>query len=422
MAVRVRHPDQPPPPAPGRDQRFAGARVACWRPDDRERRGHLPRGAGRSGGPDRAGSAGSGRAGCSDRPPGGRSGGSGVDEPSRAGLRAERVGPAHDGGGLRGGSAPGARAQRRPRSDVDRAMGARAACCGRRPAARSPRPRRPVRRGAVRVSAGATPMSFDLDATATARLRSAGQRYTTQRRRLVELLADAGSPVSIPDILAGGSGLKQSSVYRNLAALEQAGVVRRLVTDEEFGRYELAADLIGHHHHLVCSRSGLGSLASPTGWSCSGSAPTAPRRWGPIRRGLDRRSVARWLVVGVLCAGCSSASGGPSGPPTARPSSPAKVQIVTPTNGEVIHGSVVPVRVRLENATIVAATTTNIRPDQGHLHLYLDDQIESMNFSTSATLPAVKPGLHVLRVEFVASDHLPFDPRVIAQVAFEVKR
>ena len=98
------------------------------------------------------------------------------------------------------------------------------------------------------------------------------------------------------------------------------------------------------------------------------------------------------------------------------------MQIVTPTSGEVIHGSVVPVRVRLENATIVAATTTNIRPDQGHLHLYLDDQIESMNFSTSATLQAVKPGLHVLRVEFVASDHLPFDPRVIAQVAFEVKR
>src|SRR5206468_10250851 len=64
--------------------------------------------------------------------------------------------------------------------------------------------------------------------------------------RLIELLADAGSPVSIPDILAGGSGLKQSSVYRNLAALEQAGVVRRLVTDEEFGRYELAEDLIGH--------------------------------------------------------------------------------------------------------------------------------------------------------------------------------
>ena len=127
-------------------------------------------------------------------------------------------------------------------------------------------------------------------------------------------------------------------------------------------------------------------------------------------------------MLGVLCAACSSASGASGSAPTARPSSPAKVQILTPTNGEVIHGPVVEVRLRLQNATIVAATTSSITPDEGHLHLYLDDQIESMNFSTSAKLSAVRPGLHVLRVEFVASDHLPFDPRVIAQVAFEVKR
>jgi hypothetical protein len=127
------------------------------------------------------------------------------------------------------------------------------------------------------------------------------------------------------------------------------------------------------------------------------------------------------LVLVVLCAACSSATSASGSLPSPRPSSPAKVQIVTPTVGDVIHGSVVDVRVRLENARIVAVTTTDITPDQGHLHLFLDDQLEGMNFSTSATLTAVQPGLHVLRVEFVASDHLPFDPRVIAQVAFEVK-
>lgn len=99
-------------------------------------------------------------------------------------------------------------------------------------------------------------MRTDVHATATMRLRAAGHRYTNQRRRLVELLAEAGHPVSIPDILAPRSDLKQSSVYRNLADLEQAGVVSRVTTDEEFGRYELAEDLIGHHHHLVCSRCG----------------------------------------------------------------------------------------------------------------------------------------------------------------------
>jgi Fur family ferric uptake transcriptional regulator len=96
----------------------------------------------------------------------------------------------------------------------------------------------------------------DVHVTATTRLRSAGQRYTGHRRRLVELLEDAGHPMSIPDILSGASDLKQSSVYRNLADLEQAGVVRRVSTEEEFGRYELAEDLIGHHHHLVCTNCG----------------------------------------------------------------------------------------------------------------------------------------------------------------------
>ena len=99
-------------------------------------------------------------------------------------------------------------------------------------------------------------MSADLDATVEARLRGAGQRYTPKRRDLVHLLADVGSPRSIPQILADAGELKQSSVYRNLAALEQAGVVRRVPTHEEYGRYELAEELIGHHHHLVCASCG----------------------------------------------------------------------------------------------------------------------------------------------------------------------
>jgi Fe2+ or Zn2+ uptake regulation protein len=99
-------------------------------------------------------------------------------------------------------------------------------------------------------------MTTELHDVATERLRDAGQRYTTQRRRLVELLARAGSPRSIPEILGGRADLKQSSVYRNLAVLEQARVVRRVLTDEEYGRYELTEDLTGHHHHLMCSRCG----------------------------------------------------------------------------------------------------------------------------------------------------------------------
>jgi Fe2+ or Zn2+ uptake regulation protein len=99
-------------------------------------------------------------------------------------------------------------------------------------------------------------MSLDLHATADERLRGTGQRYTDRRRQLVGLLAEQG-PLSIPQILEARTDLKQSSVYRNLSDLEQAGVVHRVATDEEHGRYELAEDLIGHHHHLICSSCGL---------------------------------------------------------------------------------------------------------------------------------------------------------------------
>jgi Fe2+ or Zn2+ uptake regulation protein len=89
------------------------------------------------------------------------------------------------------------------------------------------------------------------------RLRAVGQRYTSQRRALVDALAQAGKPVAIPELASARAGLPQSSAYRNLAVLEQAGAVRRVVTEEEFGRYELAEDLTEHHHHLVCRSCGL---------------------------------------------------------------------------------------------------------------------------------------------------------------------
>jgi Fur family ferric uptake transcriptional regulator len=96
----------------------------------------------------------------------------------------------------------------------------------------------------------------DLHATALARLRADGQRYTTNRRSVVEELERSDRPLSIPELLEAVGDLAQSSAYRTLSVLERVGVVRRLVTHDEFARYELAEDLTEHHHHLICSRCG----------------------------------------------------------------------------------------------------------------------------------------------------------------------
>ena len=97
----------------------------------------------------------------------------------------------------------------------------------------------------------------EMMANAKSRLEAVEQRFTTQRRALVGMLAVSENPLSMPELVTRGEGMAQSSLYRNLAVLEQAGVVRRIVTDDEFARFELAEDLTGHHHHhLVCSGCG----------------------------------------------------------------------------------------------------------------------------------------------------------------------
>lgn len=83
-----------------------------------------------------------------------------------------------------------------------------------------------------------------------------GQRYTSSRRRIVNTLQAGAGPITIAQILSADASLPQSTVYRNLATLEDAGVVARIATSDEFARYELAEDLTGHHHHLICSDCG----------------------------------------------------------------------------------------------------------------------------------------------------------------------
>lgn len=88
------------------------------------------------------------------------------------------------------------------------------------------------------------------------RLRSSGLRYTHSRRLVISVLAAADRPLTIPELLRKADGLAQSSAYRNLTELIDAGVVHRIIAGDEYSHFELAEDLTEHHHHLVCVRCG----------------------------------------------------------------------------------------------------------------------------------------------------------------------
>ena len=133
------------------------------------------------------------------------------------------------------------------------------------------------------------------------RLEHQGQRLTAVRAQLVEILSASGRPMTIPEILGARPGLAQSSAYRNLVVLEQASVVHRLVTGDEFARYELAEDLTGHHHHLVCSNCGrIEDLPASDGIERSVAAAAAQA----ARRAGFRTSHHRLDLVGT-CADCT---------------------------------------------------------------------------------------------------------------------
>lgn len=107
------------------------------------------------------------------------------------------------------------------------------------------------------MSIESRPANAELHRMARERLTDRDQRYTTGRKVIVDALAAAGAPVTLPELLRQEPSLAQSSAYRNLALMEEAGVVRRLLHGGEHAHYELAEDLTEHHHHLICEECGL---------------------------------------------------------------------------------------------------------------------------------------------------------------------
>jgi hypothetical protein len=139
-----------------------------------------------------------------------------------------------------------------------------------------------------------------------------------------------------------------------------------------------------------------------------------------------RRAAVTTVLAALALAACADGGAGGASPPPAtsavaeRPSSPAKLTIVSPRNGQTVRQDHPELRLGLRGAEVVSQTSTRVRGDQGHLHLSVDGKLVNMNYGLRAKLPPLSPGQHVVQVEFVAADHIPFEPRIMTQAAFEV--
>jgi Fe2+ or Zn2+ uptake regulation protein len=146
------------------------------------------------------------------------------------------------------------------------------------------------------------PSAPDLHATVEARLRARGQRYTAKRRALVDVLTGAPTPPALPDIETLAPALPRSSIYRNLVVLEDAEVVRRVITEGEFARFELAEGLSAHHHHLICSSCGrVEDVTVPASLEA-----TMDRALDQVARRAGFATVSHRLDLVGICRDCAA--------------------------------------------------------------------------------------------------------------------
>jgi Fur family ferric uptake transcriptional regulator len=108
-------------------------------------------------------------------------------------------------------------------------------------------------------------------------LSSKGLRVTEQRLIVLRALATSRRPVSFPELeeRLSEEGLDRATVYRNLLALTELGILIRTLLGDGVARYELplaGAGLHTEHFHLVCLDCGGVSCLPPTAVSLHGEA------------------------------------------------------------------------------------------------------------------------------------------------------
>lgn len=141
-----------------------------------------------------------------------------------------------------------------------------------------------------------------------------------------------------------------------------------------------------------------------------------------------KRVSAGILLLSLVLSACAKENDAAAPSPSAsgRPPSTGMIAFVSPTPGASVPADDVVVEISLTGATLAKQASTNITPDEGHMHLALDGRTITLLAGLKITindLPDVNgpiaKGTHILEAEFAASDHGSFNPRVTKTVTFK---
>ncbi len=85
-----------------------------------------------------------------------------------------------------------------------------------------------------------------------------GYRMTAGREVVIKVLQETNDHLSVDEIFIKARQINPdvglTTVYRTIEWLSAMGEVRKLDSGDKRGRFEMANNQKGHHHHLICTK------------------------------------------------------------------------------------------------------------------------------------------------------------------------
>lgn len=136
-----------------------------------------------------------------------------------------------------------------------------------------------------------------------------------------------------------------------------------------------------------------------------------------VRRTASPRASTLTVLAGVALGAGSFVVPGP----TSSSAEGVGIAITSPPDGgTVTAGAPVEIEVDISGGTLTRSQDST-DPSAGHLHVFVDDKLDSMPTGASPKVE-LEPGEHTILVEFVDSRHVSYSPRVTDQVEVRARQ